>query len=809
MNRLYGLVCGIFLLVAGSHAIGLQHGVFRSQSTQGTAWQGTATITSEKFDITVYPDYLDVDLEWVFKVGGTPPDSFKNALEIVGNLNLDAHSTVVSLITWYKGHILKGKLKTDSIAKQQYENVVDRSAACPPPPRDPVLFEYGWGDDNYYISIFPATFDSTRTVRIRYLIPAFDIDGVNKIAYPYSFTPNPIVSIKKGQGVSGYLVEASQSKKQFDNTTPLTLDNAVYSFEAYGTSAGQQISYIIPIPSNASNGSTIYSGSFSTPSFSGEMCHITTMTAEEALAQSSVKEDYVVLWRWNHPKILARYARQIVEQSTVLARFLSILSSASKRAALIISKEGESPIIFHLDKQGGPEFNRMLAYLDSLKSQTVVDPPLSSTYKPLNVPIDTAAELQEFNAAVQAALDLFENDVASLRHLLILTAGPQLVSVYAAAQTATWDSTIDVNMLSSVLGEREIDSSITIPLSQAYWPGADINGFIQTYHPRLNVYAVVGNGSDTVGIPVLSSSSSGYMYCSAQETTDMHLYSDQPLVKKIRWSVLQGTNAVAQFTESPRVVRIANGMQYARLIGSSAYLVPLAAQMPTSIASSVGFVDKKYSLVALEQDSLPSAVAALYENQGVPVLAQADIFPSAAEHMEPEATWLSDHPPQSLSRCVGGASYALITPGMRVVTLAVDDMMVVPALQANIVGDQPVRLFPLAENVYTTASGSYPDYSDALAVKTEFHQASSGIKNMDVITVRNGFLIINAGNLKMDNGKPIAVTLFDCFGRIIGHWSIATGQTRVVSLCTKLAHGAYIARITCGAATIVRPVLIK
>jgi hypothetical protein len=807
MNKLYCLVTGVLLLVAGSHAIGFQHGVFRSQSTQGTSWQGTATITQEKFDITVHPDYLDVDLEWVFKVGGTPPDSFRNALEIVGNLNLDAHSTVVSLITWYKGKILKAKLKTDSIAKQQYDSVVDRSAACPPPPRDPVLFEYGWGDDNYYISIFPATFDSTRTVRIRYLIPAFDIDGINKIAYPYSFTANPVVNIKKGQGISGYLVEASRSKKQFDNTTPLTLDNAVYSFEAYGTSAGQQISYIIPIPSNASNGSTIYSGSFSTPSFSGEMCHITTMTAEEALAQSSVKEDYVVLWRWNHPKILARFARQIVEQSTVLTRFLATLSSASKRAALIISKEGESPIVFHLDKQDGLEFNRMLAYLDSLKSQTVVDPPLSSYYKPLNLSIDTASELQEFNAAVQAALDLFENDVASLRHLLILTAGPQLVSIYTVAQTVNWDSTIDVNMLSSLLGAKEIDSTITMPLSQAYWPGADINGFVQRNHPRLSAYAVVSNGTDTASIPVLSSSSSGFTYCSAQQTTDMHLYSDQPLIKRLKWTVLQGTNAVAQFTESPRVVRIADGMQYARLIGSSEYLVPLAAQMPTSIASSVGFVDKKYSLVALEQDSLPSSIAALYDNQGVPVLMQADIFPVATEHPEPVATWLSDHPPQSLSRCVGGASYTIITPGVKFVSLAVDDMMAEPAFQVVIVGDQPVRLFPVADNVYTTSSGSYPDYSDALSVKTELRHASPS--SPDVITVRNGFLIVNTGKLNAANTKQMTVALFDYLGRIVGQWNVSAAQTHALPLSAKLTHGAYIVRIICGSTMIVKTVAIR
>ena len=796
MNKLCCLVSAVLLLVAGSHAIGLQHGVFRSQSTQGTLWQGTATITSEKFDITVYPDYLDVDLEWVFKVGGTPPDSYKNALEIVGNLNLDAHSTVVGLITWYKGKILKGKLKTDSIAKQQYENVVDRGSACPPPPRDPVLFEYGWGDDNYYISIFPASFDSTRTVRIRYLIPAFNVDGVNKIAYPYSFTPNPIVSIKKGLGTAGYVVETDRSKKQFTSYTPVVLDSKEYSFEAYGGSGGQTISYIVPTLSRTSNGSTIYCGSFSVPSFGGEMCHITTMTAEEALTQSSVKEDYVILWRWNHPKILAKYARQIVEQSTVLKKFLATLNVANKRAALVIAKEGESPITFHLDNPSGREFNRMVAYLDSLGSQTVVDPPMS-TYKPLNISVDAAQELQEFNAAVQEALNCFERDVVSLKHLLILTAGPQLVSSYAAAQTIAWDSTIDVGMLSSHLNEKEIDASVTMPLQQAYWPGADIGGFMQKNFPRLSVCATVGNGADTGNIQVLSPT---------VQTTEMHLYSDQPLIKKINWTILQRGNLVAQFTESPRIEKIADGMQYARLIGSSSYLVPLAAQMPTSIASKVGFVDKKYSLVALEEDSLPASIARYYENHGVPELTPGDIFTAADEHMEPVAAWLTDHLPQQMSHSTNGFGGVFFFNGAR----AVEDMVfavAVPGVAAPMAGNQAVRQVPMLQTIYTTSSSVYPDYSDALAVKTELPHASPG--SMDIITVRNGFLVINTGRLQIDNAKPVVISLFDYFGRLVGQWSVTAAQSRTIPLRTKLAHGAYIARITCGSAMIVRPVAIR
>jgi hypothetical protein len=320
---------------------------------------------------------------------------------------------------------------------------------------------------------------------------------------------------------------------------------------------------------------------------------------------------------------------------------------------------------------------------------------------------------------------------------------------------------------------------------------------MQKNFPRLSVCATVGNGADTGNIQVLSPT---------VQTTEMHLYSDQPLIKKINWTILQRGNLVAQFTESPRIEKIADGMQYARLIGSSSYLVPLAAQMPTSIASKVGFVDKKYSLVALEEDSLPASIARYYENHGVPELTPGDIFTAADEHMEPVAAWLTDHLPQQMSHSTNGFGGVFFFNGAR----AVEDMVfavAVPGVAAPMAGNQAVRQVPMLQTIYTTSSSVYPDYSDALAVKTELPHASPG--SMDIITVRNGFLVINTGRLQIDNAKPVVISLFDYFGRLVGQWSVTAAQSRTIPLRTKLAHGAYIARITCGSAMIVRPVAIR
>src|SRR5512133_1662878 len=446
MNKSITLLGIIMLCCTMSYPIGMQHGVFRSQSTQGSPWQGTAEITDERYDITVYPDYLDVELQWIFKASGTTePDSFKDAIEIVGNFNIVANSTITSMITWYNGKILKGKLKTDSVAREQYEKVVDRSSDRPTPPRDPVLIEYGWGEDNYDISIFPVSFNGTRQIRFRYSIPAFSVNGVNKIAYPHAFTENAVVTIRKGAGVENYYIETGVKRIQYDNNEPVVLNNKDYGFMAYGgRSVSPTTSYILPLPPQAPNGSVIYSSNFSTPAFSGEMSHLITMTSKEALKHTSLAEDYVILWRWNHPEIMCKYARQIVEQSKLLKKFLSTLESANKRAALIISKEAG-----------------------------------------------------EFESAIKAAIDMFEKDNSSMKHLLILMAGPCLLSTYAQKTPAVvLDSSIHASLLSDYLSAEEIRTASS-SVNQIYWPGVNVPAFLQMYDERLSIYATIGNGTDT------------------------------------------------------------------------------------------------------------------------------------------------------------------------------------------------------------------------------------------------------------------------------------------------------------------------
>ena len=785
MKRVSVLFSVICLLFVGANAIGLQHGLFRSQSTQGTPWQGTATIVQEHFDITVNPDYLDVELEWVFEANGTAPAEHRDALEIVGNLNLVDNSVVVSMITWYKGMILKGKLKTNDVAREQYENVVDRDSDAPPPPRDPVLLEY-IRDDNYDISIFPVTFGEARKVRIRYLIPAFDVNGINKIAYPHAFTSNATVTIRLGAGVKGYSVAASDSSILFDKTGEESLSRSVYNFQAYGGSGGKSIKYIVPQLPSTAEGSVLYAGTFSTATMSGEVSHLITMSAENVLRKTSLPEDYVILWRWNHPQILQKYAGQVVKQSKQLKTFLESLTAHKKRAAMIIDMQGGERITFQLDKFGSTEYNRMIKWLDDVASQEIKEPARTTQAQPV-IDFDVQKSAQEFSNALQAAMALFDTDKTIARHLILVTAGPQLITPQPITDLKlSFDFTINVSKLSTCVQNEKQVNTISNETDNMYWPGVDINKFCETYGTKLNVTATIGNGVQSYTLQTSLANN--------QTTTEAHLYSNKSLAREIHWNIKQGDKLLAEYIETPTVVLMENGMQYGRLIGASKYLRPLAEQMPSSIASSLGFIDEKYSLVALEEDALPADIATLYNTCGVPLLDQNDIFPASNESVMTVASWLTANPPELMSKGIFNYYYSQMEPrlGGKIVFDA--------AILKNVAGTK--KAAGIAVQIATTAASVIPETSewviyDYLAMNVDVDK-SKKISNKVLVSIKNGSLLVDLSLFDDKELKNLTVAIFDLKGRLIRVLDLATLVNKKLQISTErlgLSRGAYFVKI--------------
>jgi hypothetical protein len=253
-----------------AHGIGFQHGTFRSQSTQGTPWTGTASIVREALSIVVYPDYLDVQLDWEFQVGGNRPASYDNALEIVGNLSLEAHSVVSGLLLWNGDAILKAKLKTREQARSEYEKVVDRDSPAPPMPHDPVILEKV-GTDNYNLSVFPVAWGGTRKMRLRYVIPK--IGG--RFNNPQAFSADASATIMRGPGVKSFALETTDDSLVAFEAPSVVLDKNRFEIQSYPSSlAKPRIRFIHPLLENAAMGSSVFFGDFTGFGISGRFTHV-------------------------------------------------------------------------------------------------------------------------------------------------------------------------------------------------------------------------------------------------------------------------------------------------------------------------------------------------------------------------------------------------------------------------------------------------------------------------------------------------------------------------------------------------------
>lgn len=218
------------LLAGLSHAE--QSASFRSQATQGFAWQGLASVTFERLDITVHSDHLDVEHELGINAttAGWGVPSQANSLEILGELTLTPGSVVTGLLLWNGNILLKGKLHSNVAARRQYEDVVDRNVTNPPAPRDPAILEKT-GADTYALSIFPVALNGSRRIRLRYLVPSAFVGGAHRMEFPHAFSRVASVTVRGGPGTLGYAltsVRADESEATVKNEdaveTPVELD---------------------------------------------------------------------------------------------------------------------------------------------------------------------------------------------------------------------------------------------------------------------------------------------------------------------------------------------------------------------------------------------------------------------------------------------------------------------------------------------------------------------------------------------------------------------------------------------------------
>ncbi len=605
-------------MIAGIVYSANQYGSFYSQSTKSVRWQGTSEMIAEHYTITVYPAYLDVELDAEFDCKGAEPDSFRDSLEIRGSLKLPYSSAVTGVLLWNGDALLKGKLKPVPVAREQYNKVVGRRY-------DPVIIERDWMPGFYNFSIFPVTWGNSRRLRLRYIIPAVNSNGHAAMLFPDAMGKTTATyRIVGGQGITSVGLE----KNNGTDTVSLPIE-----FET-GSAMYKNTLAIRLVHEELESATVMYTAQLNTSRLSGTLTQVIGHSGPEIIRLAGLREQFVFLWRWHHPDYLYIFKNQIVRQAEVLKLFFERLTDAKKTAGLILDVEGEEKRVFAPGAHGSASFNKILALLDSLSKIDYYESTDSFPVPYSTEQLDSIAQVSslQFQEAIDLAESLFTDTAeTTIRRIVLMTSGPRWVKSQVPSFRIKVDSTVLLTTLQLLSGFSPEMSDTRFPNEATgfYWPGI-YDEIFRINDSRMKIEAVLSlqTGTATKQLVPL------HQYQYGIENLDQKLLYTQKLLPEVLWNITMNGRIIRTYSENAVTVPITDALQFGCALAGTENLTTIDIEPPVSYAPVFGFVDRYYSLLALEEDALAPDDMEQYRIGGVPRLGTDDITETSDDSLE-------------------------------------------------------------------------------------------------------------------------------------------------------------------------------
>lgn len=582
-----------------------------------------------KIQVTLNEAYADIEEEALIYVRGSAPSSTViNALEIFGDISFPSKSSVVGLYLWNGTQILKGKLKSTTQAISEYEAVVDRNEAPPPMPRDPALLTR-LNSNNYLLNIYPATFNSYRKIRIRYLVPVNQLTSQLELKTVLGGDLYPTASVLV-KGLEGDVVIQNG-----ESQVPIEMPGQI--------SLAQLNVFSIKVPSLQSHRRAIHT-SFSTGEWKGHYTLMDLPIPDSLIRMANYEREVVVLWKWNFTEnfkdqdgALTNYGLQAVEQAELIASAMENSTSGEwwynprdyllKWGLLLQAKPGQR-IAFPCAAYGETQFTNTTRFLRTLRSQLddYIRPRPTKTTKASNQEIEAIKNngRSEFDTLMQQAVTLFSPEQGIIKHIIVITAGPDfrvslpgytdlkeyalaegitMSGAYATTSQLVYGAWPGVNLDSVAIGKEysgplEQISSLPVPQSRElnYSVGLRWNGINQYYevNPYTNFHLSL---HDTVALDSV-------LTWRAFEQNGTEIGRVREVIPSLARAADSGIVKIFAADLNAR------STQY-----SSSYFGP-----------TFGVVRMDYALVALESDTIGDSLSRIFENQGLPHLQPSEIF---------------------------------------------------------------------------------------------------------------------------------------------------------------------------------------
>lgn len=627
----------ILLGVAAPHAEVANAWLTASDSVKAGA---NVNLLSSKVRVSIGAQWIDVEEDAELQVSsGT--NTAARVFQVGGTFDLPARAQITGCLFWRGDSIMKGKLRVHAKAVQQYSQIVNDTSDFS---KDPLLIEHVSGD-KYRLRAYPFAPGEFRKIRIRYIAPVVSENGEVSVL--------PVFSKVSGNRPSSWTLAvrgaATGLKLKRDANVWALSSPSIQSFEFPASGSAQLV-----WNGNASLGAerAVFDRIQSGP-WVGDFVMYTGKIPDSLARRVEIRSETVVLWRWIRPEGFSEPCGddtclsvdgQLAASQAGLIRDLAewIVAEGNKVALVADLSRDESPILKPMGDSASAEYRNLSSWVDAAREPYVKWRTSSLVGIPgMDLENNRARLVRDLNLAGA----MFSKDTSIVKHVLVVTVGPNPTGADYALPAIDTGLPAGVSVASTLFSGKDssFDAGLMAYVSNGYarssWPGIDLRdleskrigrriGWINGVRiPRSRNYAAatisIPSANGTISAhPIITKSRNGSWFASL----NVH---DESLGKTLRWLVTdENGDSIVGWTSSPTWTEFVDDSVVPRLWAAS----PLREttlrgfQSDSVFGAKFGYVDSRFSLLALPTDFVSPSEAVALRDSGVPFLRAPEIF---------------------------------------------------------------------------------------------------------------------------------------------------------------------------------------
>lgn len=622
----------LFLLAVSVNA------AFFAQDPQ--TWRNWNTrIENHSIRVNLQEGYADIEEDLEIRpslLSGTAP-SATTPLEIVGDLEFAPGTSMVGMFLWNGPTILKAKLKPTGRAIAEYEAVVDREQMPPPAPRDPAILIRN-SDTQYRLSIYPVVFNTSRTIRLRYIVP---VRNNGRLAvHPIGLGTGSRVNLE----VLGKAYPSVQLQK----------DAQISTFDIPFNWSGQiRDSLVLQVKEQASTASL--RTSFPDGEWKGEYFWMEGGVPDSLLNMAGFRREVVILWKWNFPEYfldesgtINNYGNQAIAHAIGIRKTMENSGTNVPNLSFGLVHQQRRGVVksFAIGPVGSPNYFKMSDYLISINKSTLPEmvPARSTARVAKQQDIDSmkVKEQNDFKSLIDKSVTLFSPAEGIIKHIVVVTSGATVqLETPSISDLEELDLPKGVT-IKEVTGMENMWLGVNMEkITQAHeYEGEFQRGLNCTSYYEYHYYSYdqeYGCQTISYNFPAevklnfsmrLKLNGVQHYFDLAQSQNQFRLafHSNTPVDSTISWEAYnERGNIVASLTEKMKSIRTVKDSAVVKIVAADLGMVS-DKYSSKEIGAVFGVVRNDYALVALEADSIGATLNTSLQATGLPHLKISEIF---------------------------------------------------------------------------------------------------------------------------------------------------------------------------------------